>query len=678
MATIVEDFPHPIEEIENVWIPLPDGCRLAARIWRPADANENPVPAILEYLPYRKRDLMRLRDEPMHRYLAGHGYAGIRVDVRGSGDSGGVLHDEYSRDEIDDGGAIIAWLANQPWCSGAVGMIGISWGGFNSLQIAATRPEALKAIITLCAADDRYADDAHYMGGCLINENLQWGSVLMAYNALPPDPEIVGAAWREMWLNRLEHATAFPARWMEHQHRDDYWRHGSVSEDFSAIECPVYAMGGWADGYSNAIPRLLEHLNVPRKGLVGPWSHMFPHDGQPGPVIGFMQESVRWWDHWLKGVDTGLMDEPQYRVWMQDYVPPAPTYVERPGRWVAEERWPSPRIEQRRYHINANRLDTQPETPANLSICSPQTTGSTGGEWCAFGVDGEMPTDQRQDDGRSLVFDTDPLNMPLEILGAPAVTLQLSCDVPVGMVAVRLSDVAPDGASTRVTYGLLNLTHRDCHAVPEALVPGRSYQVRVPLNDIAHRFPAGHQIRVAISTSYWPIAWPAPENATLTLQTSDSILDLPIRPDRAEDTSLRAFDAPERGPGDDTVQVRPMRHIRELGRNLTTNELLHTLRNDGGEIGGASLARIEAIDLEVGRRMERRFRIGESDPLTARGDIVQDFMLRRPGWQVRVQVRVRLHSNAGNFLFNANLEAYENDDLVFSRHWDLTIPRDLV
>ncbi|MBO6783418.1 MAG: CocE/NonD family hydrolase, partial [Alphaproteobacteria bacterium] len=511
----------------------------------------------------------------------------------------------------------------------------------------------------------------------LINENLQWGSVLMAYNALPPDPEIVGEAWRDMWRDRLEHATAFPARWMEHQRRDDFWRHGSVSENFDAIECPVYAVGGWADGYSNAVPRLLENLSAPCKGLIGPWSHMFPHDGQPGPTIGFLQEAVRWWDHWLKGEDRGMMDEPRFRAWMQDSVRPSPTHVEWPGRWVAEESWPSPRVESRRLYLNPNQLEPEPAAPVGLSICSPQTTGSTGGEWCAFGVDGEMPTDQRQDDGRSLVFDTPPLDAPLEILGAPVVELNLSLDRTEGMIAVRLNDVAPDGASTRITYGLLNLTHRESHANPEALEPGKRYRVRVPLNDIAHHFPAGHQIRLAISTSYWPIAWPAPEAATLNLATGESILDLPVWPPREEDAGLRAFDAPERGPGEDTVQIRPLRQIRELGRDLTANELIHTLRTDGGEIGGASLARIEAIDLEVGRRMERRYRIGEQDPLSARAEIVQDFILRRSSWNIRVHVRNRLQSTRTEFLFNADLEAWEDDELVFSRNWDLKIPRDL-
>ncbi|MDZ7840783.1 MAG: CocE/NonD family hydrolase [Gammaproteobacteria bacterium] len=167
-----------IEEIENVFIPMPDGVQLAARLFLPVDAQETPVPAILEYIPYRKRDLMRARDEPIHRYFAAHGYAGVRVDLRGSGDSGGVLLDEYSPGELDDAQVVIDWISRQDWCAGPVGMMGISWGGFNALQVAALQPAPLKAIITLCSTDDRYADDAHYMGGCLLNENMQWGSIL--------------------------------------------------------------------------------------------------------------------------------------------------------------------------------------------------------------------------------------------------------------------------------------------------------------------------------------------------------------------------------------------------------------------------------------------------------------------------------------------------------------------
>ena len=185
-------LPEDVREIEHVWIPMPDGCRLAARLWLPARAEAEPVPAILEYVPYRKRDGTRLRDEPMHRWFAGHGYAAVRVDVRGCGESDGLLLDEYTEREHHDGLEVLRWIAAQPWCDGAVGMMGKSWGGFNALQVAALRPPELKAVLTVCSTDDRYADDVHYMGGCLLLENFSWAAVLFTIAAQPPDPQLYG------------------------------------------------------------------------------------------------------------------------------------------------------------------------------------------------------------------------------------------------------------------------------------------------------------------------------------------------------------------------------------------------------------------------------------------------------------------------------------------------------
>jgi uncharacterized protein len=672
------DVSADIVEIENVWIPMSDGCRIAARIWLPKSAETEPVPAILEYIPYRKRDFTRARDEPIHRYFAGHGYAAVRVDIRGSGDSDGVLEDEYTEQEHRDAVEIIAWIAAQPWCSGALGMIGISWGGFNALQVAALDPPQLKAIITLCSTDDRYADDAHYMGGCLLNENMQWGSILMAYTALPPDPAIVGDRWREMWMRRIDHLKPFPAVWMEHQWRDDYWKHGSVCEDHAAIKCPVYAVGGWADGYSNAIPRLMAGLECPRKGLIGPWAHVFPHDGVPGPAIGFLQEAVRWWDHWLRGVDRGIMDEPMLRVWMQESVPPRPFCDERPGRWIAEESWPSARIVDRRFHLNPGRLDPEPAPAGEISFRSPQTTGLRAGEWCAFGAEGEMPLDQRPDDGRSLTFDTDPLSERLEILGAPIVRLEVMVDKPDALVAVRLNDVAPDGASTQVTYGLLNLAHHRGHDRPEPLRPGQRTTVTVKLNDIAHAFPAGHCIRLAISTSHWPIAWPAPENFTLTLCTGNSTLSLPERPPSASDEKPWPFGRPEAAPSIEPKKLRLFPLTRTVENDRTTNETIYTLESDAGEFGGASLARIEAIEMDAGYRLRRQHRIGETDPLSAKTELSQEVVLRRCEWSVRVVLSTRLTSTRDHFRFEGELQAFEGDEAVAERRWDLDIPRVLV
>jgi putative CocE/NonD family hydrolase len=217
---IATSLPFEVEEIEHVWIEMRDGTRLSARVWLPKGAAASPFPAILEYIPYRKRDFTAQRDAVMHPYFAGYGYASVRVDIRGSGESEGVLTDEYLPLEQEDGVEILQWIAGQPWCDGNVGMIGISWGGFNSLQIAALRPPELKAVMAVCATDDRYADDIHHMGGCLLGDNLSWASVMFAYNSLPPDPQIVGERWREMWLRRLEESGLWLDTWLGHQRRD--------------------------------------------------------------------------------------------------------------------------------------------------------------------------------------------------------------------------------------------------------------------------------------------------------------------------------------------------------------------------------------------------------------------------------------------------------------------------
>ncbi|MBW3564623.1 MAG: CocE/NonD family hydrolase [Acidobacteria bacterium] len=653
-----------------------DGVKLAARIFLPRTARKEPAPCILEYIPYRKRDLMRFRDEPIHRYFALNGYGSVRVDVRGSGDSGGILRDEYSQAELDDGVEVIHWIAKQPWCDGNVGMMGISWGGFNSLQVAALDPEPLKAIITLCSTDDRYADDAHYMGGCLLNENMQWGSILTMYGAYPPDPEIVGEdQWRAMWHERLEHLEFFAARWMRHPLRDEFWRHGSVCEVFDAIRVPVYAVGGWADGYSNAIPRLLEGLKVPRKGLIGPWAHAFPHDGVPGPAIGFLQEALRWWDRWLRGVSNGIMDEPMFRVWMQESVVPMPQYAIWPGRWVAEKEWPSPRIEPLVYHLGVGFLDREEQQSCELSFSSPATTGLRSGEWCAFGADGEMARDQRPDDGGSLLFDSDVLENEIEILGAPEVVLEVSVDQPVAFLVARLCDVAPDGSSLRVSYGILNLTHREGHDQPELLEPGKWERVRLKLNDTAHSFPEGHRIRLALSTSYWPIIWPPPSPVILTVRTAGSSLSLPSRPPDPDDEKLPHFEPPASAPGNAARKLvhLPMRRTIEV--DLSTNEVIYTLKSDGGELDGAALARIDDIDMTVGHQMMKRYRIIENDPLSAQTEIFQRTQFERDGWKIRIVSRSRLSVTAENFQFSCDLEAFENDMLVKERSHVVAIPR---
>lgn len=671
---IVSDFARKVREIENVWIPMPDGARLAARLWLPEDAEVKPVPAILEYIPYRKRDFTRARDAIAQPYLAGHGYACIRVDLRGSGESDGVLKDEYLQQELDDGVEVIRWIASQPWCTGKVGMMGISWGGFNGLQIAAMQPEPLGAVMTLSSTDDRYADDVHHMGGCLLGDNLSWASVMFAYNSCPPDPELVGDRWREMWMERLDGSGHWLDTWLRHQRRDAYWRHGSICEDFSAIKCPVYAVSGWADGYSNAVFRLMANLRVPRKGLIGPWSHKYPHIGLPGPAIGFLQEVIRWFDHWLKGIDTGIMDEPMLRVWMQDSVPPTTSYIVRPGRWVAEPSWPSDNIDERGYPLAPNRIKLPGEVAeeAELSIQSPLTVGLFAGKWCSYAAGPDLAHDQRQDDGGALVFDSEPLGEVVEIMGSTVVELEVAADKPVAMVAVRFSDVATDDKATRVTYGMLNLTHRDGSQHPEALEPGKFYRVRVRLNGIAHVFPKGHRFRVSVSSSYWPLAWLPPEPVRLRIRTGGSRVTLPIRPTRESDENLRPFGGPEGAPPLRKAVIEPEHHNWRVIRDLATDESVLEVVNDSGRV------RFEDIDLDVTSTGRERYCSVGDEFDSARGEISWIRVFQRGDWHAETRTRTVLTSTAEHFHLYADLDAFEGDKRVFSKSWDRLIKRDLV
>lgn len=671
---VVDKLPYGIKTIEHIWIPMPDQMRLAARLWLPDNFQHQPVPALLEYIPYRRRDSTRVRDDMMHGYFAGHGYACVRVDIRGSGDSEGVLQDEYLQRELDDGVAIIDWISRQPWCNGRVGMIGISWGGFNGLQIAALRPPALKAVVSVCSTDDRYADDIHHMGGCLLSDNLSWASTMFAYNSLPPDPQVVGESWRDMWLQRLRGSGLWLAQWLQHQRRDAYWRHGSICEDWDAVQCPVMAVSGWADGYSNAVFRLIEHLRGPCLGLVGPWSHKYPHQGKPGPAIGFLQECLRWWDYWLKDLETGIMQEPVLRVWLQDSVPPTPHYHERPGRWIGETAWPSKNVSGHRYTLawpGVLSTTNSPHERQTMVLQSPLSVGLFAGKWCSYAATPDLPHDQREEDGGALVFTSLPLEKPLEILGAPVLELVLSANRPVAMVAVRLSDVLPDDQATRITYGLLNLTHREGSSNPTPLKPHRQYRVHVKLNDIAQRFPAGHRLRLSISTSYWPLAWLPPEPVRINIETGSSHLILPRRHSRSQDADI-TFGSAEGAPPSPVRQLTTPHHNWRVIRDLAADESTLEVINDDGAVYFPDL------DLELQRKALEWYSYRGADFTSARGETLWERGLRRGDWSVRTLTRTLLTSTSTHFQIHAQLDAFEGERRIFAETWNQDIDRDLV
>ncbi|MEP2030552.1 MAG: CocE/NonD family hydrolase [Paracoccaceae bacterium] len=654
-----------IEETPDEGIILSDGIRLSARIWKPVDAANHPVPAILEYLPYRKRDGTTARDALTHPYFAKRGYACIRVDIRGNGDSQGLMEDEYTPLELADGVEVITWLANQSWCTGAVGIMGISWGGFNGLQIGALAPEPLKAIITLCSTADRYADDIHYKGGCLLNENLGWGATMWSYSSRAPDPALVGEAWREMWLERLQNEPFLPSAWLRHQRRDAYWEHGSICEDFSAVKAATLAVGGWGDAYKNTVPQLVENLNAPVKGIVGPWVHKYPHFAVPEPRIGFLQEALRWWDHWLKGIDTGVADDPDYRAYLMDGVRPRTWYAERAGRWIAESDGATAHIPTQEWHLTDEGMSAA-TGKLDQDVTSPAHCGAGGGEYCAIWLGPELPGDQRADDALSICFDGEALDQPFDIVGAPEIHLTLCANKPQAQIAVRLNHVHPDGASTRITYGVLNLSHRDSHAAPSPLEPGKPYEVAFNLDHIAYRVPAGHRLRLAISNAYWPLVWPSPDVATLTL--SSGVLSVPVRLTTEKDEWV--FALPEAEKPWDTITLRETKSIRRSETDHTTGEVSLVIEDDFGKVEDADHGLI------TGSVARERWAIHPDEPKSARGTLHWSDELGRGDWFVRTETYSEMWCDAEAFYLRARVEAYENDTLIYERDTSDQIPRD--
>jgi uncharacterized protein len=626
---------------DDLFIPLPDGTRLAARLWRPEDSP--PVPAVLEFIPYRKRDNTLPRDETIHPWMAEQGYACLRVDIRGAGDSEGVFDDEYSPQESQDACDVIAWIAAQDWCSGAVGMMGKSWGAFNSLQVAALNPPALKAVVKVCGTVDRFNDDIHFKGGCLLGENFGWGSLMLSYNARPADPHL-RPDWREDFRQRIETMPHLSEIWASHQTRDAYWKHGSVCEDYASIGPAVLTVGGWNDNYMNAPAALA--LNAPMaKAIIGPWVHQYPHTAVPAPRIGFLTEMKAWWDRWLKGIDNGAEDWPNYRVWMLDSAPPDASAAHRPGRWLAET-LPSPNVSEDYLRLGGDGV-LGGRGPLKRLIATPQTLGAASGEFFPVGLNAEMAADQREDDAHSVCFD---LECPegLALLGAAQLEMTLSADQPHGFVVARLCDVAPDGASVRIAHGVLNLRHRS--DPPQPLIPGQAIDVSLTLDQMAYRLAPGHRLRLALSNSYWPFLWPSPQPVALTLTAGTLIL-----PVHSGETPGWTFAAPEPTP--------PSR-LRRLSAEAATR----TRTID--EISGAQTIRItsdsgETENPDHGLRtravMSEAWSIHPDDPLCASCTITWDQSFARGDWSVTTALTARQHGTADTLVMEARLRAEIKD-----------------
>jgi len=658
----VSELPVAVREIENIWIPLSDGVRLAARVWLPETAQSHPVPAVLEYIPYRKRDMTALRDGATHGYLAGHGYACVRLDVRGVGDSEGVYGDQFTAQYAEDAVEAIAWLARQSWCSGEVAMFGLSWGAAIALQTAARRPPALKTIVCAAGIDDRYA--LRYPGGCLSTATVSSIVAQMSYATRPPDPAIVGERWREMWLARLAAARPMTQPWLARPRRDEAWLSASIASDYSAIACPVLLSAGWADpAFAAAMLRTLAGLQGPRHGIFGPWAHRYPHLGIPGPAIGYLQETLRWLDHWLKGRQTGIMQEPMLRAWLPSGFSVAPTPEDRLGRWISEPSWPIPAIEPQAWWLGPGGLAPSRQPDHRVDLPSDVVIGSAAGEFMPIfsaGRGPELAGDQSSEDRRSLVFDSAPLGASIEMLGTPRVLLELETDEPAGQVVLRLCEVAPDGRSRRLSWGARNLALSDDFSARRS-VASRAVRVEVPLFDLADSVAPGNRLRLALSTSYWPLIWPSAKPGRVTLHAERCRVLLPVRAARPEDGGTMG--GPEAARTFTWTSLRPGEYRRRELTEPATGEHVLTITDDMGT------GRIEEIGLTVSESTTRTFRIRPDDPSSAALETEMICRFGRDPWSAETRVRGRVCGDGPGLNALHELQAKEGERAVFAREW---------
>ena len=653
---------------EDVFISMADGIRLAATLYVPGAGG--PWPALLEALPYRKDDLTAGYRPEYERLAAEFGYAVCRLDIRGTGSSEGLATDEYTDQEHSDIEQVIAWLASQTWSNGAVGMYGTSWSGFNSLQVAMRRPPALKAICSIFASDDRYADDVHYFGGALKQLDLaDWPLYILLENMLPPVPSIYGDGWRELWERRVTEGEPWALRWLEEQTYGPYWKHGSLREDYAAIDAATMLVTGWADGYTNIALRGMEALRCPKRLLAGPWAHAAVETSSPGPNIDLVPEMVRWWDRWLKGVNNGVDREPPITVFVRRPTKPAGDLRSYPGEWRFETGWPNERCGELELDL-AGASNTRGDGPDELEIRGD--VGWTAWISCAGGLPWGQPVDQRPDEGFSLVYDWDPLARELEILGHPKLRVNLRSSARVAYLSAKLCDVHPDGTSQLVTRGLLNLTHRDSREHPTPLEADQTYEVTFELEVTSWVFEEGHRIRLDLAGSDWPNAWSPPLPGTLTIARDHSMITLPTVEGPPTVTERPSLPPP---------RAEPKHH--ETSRGGEGEAVIWRIEHDlvGHETRAVtSYGGIGEAD-EHRPKTEERYEgvvgVSTDDPGRAWVDARASNILHFPEATVSGEAHWRIESDAEAYHVSIELDTAEDGEPRWSRSWQRSIPRNL-
>jgi putative CocE/NonD family hydrolase len=665
-------------EVRNdraVMIPVRDGKRLSADIFRPT--AEGKFPIIIMYHPYRKDDVGR-GGVGEHYYFAERGFVSVRLDARGTGTSEGVNTDEYTLQEQQDGYDVVEWLARQPWSNGNVGMYGTSYSGFTSVQVASHRPPHLKAIVPLFATDDRYTDDCHYDRGGnmrMYYDTGTYGGSMIAMNALPPMPELAGPKWAELWKERLENNEPYLLKWVKHQVDGPYWRNGSLRPDYSRVQAAVYLIGGWHDGYANAMLRMYTQLKCPKKILMGPWVHTHPHVSVPGPRIDWMNEALRFFAHWLRNEDTGIMKEPPVTAYMQLPAKPDRRFDSISGTWRNEAMFPAPAAKEMVFYLEEGAKLAAAESAQPRQAFDEfeyrSTVGMNNSYWAAGSIRFYLADDQRADEAYSLVYTSPVFNEDTHLLGWPQVILHGSSNARVASFVAKLADVAPNGESARITDGALNGTRRSSLTNPEPMAPGEVYELKIPMAPSGWTIPKGHRLRLSISGADFPNLWPTPYKATNRIYRGGSHRSRVVLPVMA---------APTLAPPEFLQPPNNMRHLVTSSGYPTSQEVTHDQLKNTDTVffrsGGETV-----LDENLGTVIsDHSFHCSASVDDPAHASIVgfHKFAFKREDETIEVIAESSIRSTETDFHITINLHVTRNGLQFFQKRWLVTEPRRLL
>jgi uncharacterized protein len=642
-------------------IPMRDGVKLAATLYMPADLQRGEhIPALLEYLPYRKDDDQITEDYRHQTYFARHGYVGVRVDIRGFGNSeGAVPSREYSVREQEDAEQVIAWLARQPWSNGNVGMLGKSWGGFNAIQMAMRHPPALKAILANAATEALFTEDVHYMDGILHLDEFEVAMDLDQGRSGAPE-----FALDEDTLSKRMDSPPWSLDYFRHQRDGAFWQ--APVHKLEDIRIPCFLIGGLQDGYRNSIARMLERVHAPVQAWLGPWNHAWPNESIYGPKVEWRDQAVRWFDHWLKGIDNGVERDPRLVIYQQHSHRPGGEPQDIPGEWRAES-WPPQGLNPQRWFLAPNHeLGRAPAEAATDTLRYVPSAGAAAGFWW-----GELLGDQRPVDAYSLVYDSEPLAEPLSILGHAQATLRAAASAPLADWVVRLEDVAPDGQVTAITGAGLNGAQRDSLAHPAPLEPEKEYALNITLYLTSWVWERGHRIRVAVSNAQWPMFWPTPYAMTTSLRLGaldGSSISLPVVP-------LHGGAAPTFG------KIEPAEAPEGIS---TTGDYAWPgtwkfERDEGNEQNTVTWSGTSALRFPWGtfeHSEKATWHVADSHPETASAEGEGVTVQKLADRTLTYRGRLKLSSDLTTLHYDFTRELLRDGAVIRSRSWHEDIPRD--